>query len=456
MKPELITKSSRMPVVTALILLFFITVLTAGYFISINQPGITGALVIIIAGLIISGASLFGLLWHNRQVNLYKRLYREQLDKPNVNPELIRAEKKFKSLIENNSDVIALLDAKGYIMYESPSIERVMGFTPEELIGSHSFDLLHPEETEYVRDLLQEILSVPGKHLQVVIRARHKNGSWKWLEVDIQNRLEDEAVNAVVLNYRDVTERIASERNLEKKIKERTRELESVNKELEAFAYSVSHDLRAPLRSIDGFSQALVEDYNDRLDDTGRDYLARVRAASQRMGNLIDDILSLSRITRKELEVTEVDLSELVVSITGELNKIAPERKVEFIIQKGLRAKGDRILLQAALNNLLENAYKFTSKKEEARIEFGCSKENNRTVCFVKDNGAGFDMKYAGKLFSPFQRLHHADEFSGTGIGLANVQKAIRRHGGEVWAESEKDRGAAFFFTLNEKYIRLE
>lgn len=418
--------------------------------------------IIVIAGLIVIGASVAaGLIWHSRQSLLYRTLYQEQLEKEKINRELIKAEKKFKGLIENNLDVIVLLDAQGNILYESPSIKRVLGYSQDERTGKHSFGLLHPDEVSYVAGLLEELLSVPGKHINIVVRIRHKDGSWRSIELDAQNLLEDESINAIVLNYRDVTERIEAENrikelnsSLERKVRERTYELEAANKELEAFAYSVSHDLRSPLRSIDGFSQALFEDYAPRLDEEGLNYLTRVRAATQRMGKLIDDILSLSRITRKELDISEVNLSEMVRSITDELLKISPERKVELIIQDGLLAKGDKGLLQAALGNLLENAFKFTSRIEKAKIEFGCSKADGKSICFVKDNGAGFDMKYADKLFSPFQRLHTVEEFPGTGIGLANVQKVIRRHGGNIWVESEKDRGAAFYFTLYDKYTR--
>ncbi len=419
-------------------------------------------LILIIAGLFVAAASVgAGLIWRNRQAKLYKTLYQEQLEKEKINRELLKAEAKFKRLIENNSDVIALLDAEGNILYESPAIQKVLGYEPDELVGIHALDVLHPDELDYVAGLLKEVVYKPLKQIEAVMRARHKNGEWRFIEVDAKNQLEDEAVKAIVLNYRDITERVVAEKkikelnsSLEKKIRERTHELETANRELEAFAYSVSHDLRAPLRSINGFSQALMEDYVEKLDDTARSYLSRVRAGSQRMGQLIDDILSLSRITRKDLELSDVDLSGMVRSIADELVKISPERKVEFVIEEGILTRGDKGLLSAALNNLLENAYKFTSKQAEARIEFGCTKADGRSICFVKDNGAGFDMKYADKLFTPFQRLHTTEDFPGTGIGLANVRKVIRRHGGDVWVKSEKNRGAAFYFTLHEKYTR--
>lgn len=235
---------------------------------------------------------------------------------------------------------------------------------------------------------------------------------------------------------------------LEQRVAERTVQLEAANKELEAFCYSVSHDLRAPLRSIAGFSQALLEDWGDKLDEEGKDYLLRVRAAGFRMGLLIDDLLQLSRLTRAEMSRDRVDLSALARAVTAELQRTQPERRVEVIIADGLLAQGDARLLRAALENLLSNAWKFTGKRPEGRIEFGVIEHNARPAYFVRDNGAGFDMTYADKLFRPFQRLHSPIEFEGTGVGLATVQRIIHRHGGDVWADGAEEQGATFYFTL--------
>ena len=236
---------------------------------------------------------------------------------------------------------------------------------------------------------------------------------------------------------------------LELRVLQRTTELEATNKELESFAYSVSHDLRAPLRGMDGFSQALQEDYAGKLDDEGKRYLQRIRAAAQRMGQLIDDMLKLSRTTRREMKIGKVDLSEMAENITAELQESDPGRKVESIIREGQVVRGDAQLLRVVMENLLGNAWKFTGKCPQARIEFGVQEEQGKPVFFVRDNGAGFDMAYADKLFMAFQRLHSMDAFSGTGVGLANVQRVIRRHGGRVWGESDGEgKGATFYFTL--------
>jgi light-regulated signal transduction histidine kinase (bacteriophytochrome) len=235
---------------------------------------------------------------------------------------------------------------------------------------------------------------------------------------------------------------------LGRKVTVLTERIEAMNQELESFNYSVSHDLRAPLRSIDGFSQAVLEDCGPKLDDQGRKHLERVRAATQRMGQLIDDLLGLSTLTRAEMKVERIDLSDLARRVYDDIRKGQPERHVELSIQDGLAAEGDPRLLRAALDNLLRNAWKFTSRKAAARIEFGSSQENGKPAYFVKDNGAGFDMRYAHKLFGAFQRLHPATEFEGTGIGLATVQRVVRRHGGRVWAEGAVDKGATFYFTL--------
>jgi signal transduction histidine kinase len=238
---------------------------------------------------------------------------------------------------------------------------------------------------------------------------------------------------------------------LERRVEERTAQLEAANKELEAFSYSVSHDLRAPLRSIDGFSQAVLEDYSDRLDAFGKESLQRVRTAAVRMGTLIDDMLKLSRVTRSELRKESFDLTAMAKSIAKVLEDEEPARRVEFSIGEGLTVDGDARLLRVAMENLLGNAWKYTSHHDHARIELGRAEKDGRPVFYVRDDGAGFDPRYSNRLFGAFQRLHGAKDFPGTGIGLATVQRIIRRHGGEIWAEAEVEKGATFYFSVNGK-----
>ena len=235
---------------------------------------------------------------------------------------------------------------------------------------------------------------------------------------------------------------------LEKRVHIRTAQLEVANKELEAFSYSVSHDLRAPLRALDGFSAALITGYTDRLDGQGRHYLERIQAASRRMGQLINDLLNLSRVTRREMTRSSVDLSALTKKIVMELQAQEPQRQVEFVIAEGMMVQGDAHLLRLALENLLSNAWKFTGPHSQARIEVGVMKRTEEAIHFVRDNGVGFDMAYSDKLFIPFQRLHSMHEFPGTGIGLATVHRIITRHGGRIWPEAAVNQGASFYFTL--------
>jgi signal transduction histidine kinase len=225
-------------------------------------------------------------------------------------------------------------------------------------------------------------------------------------------------------------------------------ELTVANKELDAFAYSVSHDLRAPLRSIDGFSQVLLDDYAGVLDDQGQHFLGRVRAASQRMGALIDDMLNLSRITRMEMNPQPIDLSAMAAEVATELRAAHPDRDVAFRVEPDVAGEGDARLLRVVLHNLIGNGWKYTGKCTEPRVEFGARSENGARVYFVRDNGAGFDMRYADKLFGEFQRLHAQDEFEGTGVGLATARRIVNRHGGRIWAESAVGEGATFYFTL--------
>ncbi len=249
-------------------------------------------------------------------------------------------------------------------------------------------------------------------------------------------------------NRREQAEALLRQANseLEERVQMRTRQLEAANTELAAFSYSVSHDLRAPLRSIDGFSEILLKRHAEQLDDTGRDYLGRVRRATRRMGELIEDLLELSSVTRSEILREEVDLSGIVENVIREFE--AGNRQIEWAIQADVRGIADVRLMKIALENLIGNAWKFTSLRNEAKIEFGVFEQGGEKILYVRDNGAGFDMKYAGKLFGAFQRLHKAEEFDGTGIGLATVQRIIHRHGGRIWAEGEVNVGAAFYFTL--------
>ena len=239
-----------------------------------------------------------------------------------------------------------------------------------------------------------------------------------------------------------------SNANLEARVAERTRELQVSNQELEAFSYSVSHDLRAPLRTIDGFSLALQEDFADVLNEEGRDYINRVRAGVQRMGQLIDALLQLSRVTRADVQREKVDLSSLATLVFNDLRAADPDRQITFMAEPGVAVMGDARLLRIALENLIGNAWKFTSKTQDPRIEFGSGTRDGQTIYFVRDNGAGFDMQYVDRLFTAFQRLHGDRDFKGSGIGLATVSRIIRRHHGTIHAESELGHGATFFFTL--------
>jgi signal transduction histidine kinase len=248
----------------------------------------------------------------------------------------------------------------------------------------------------------------------------------------------------VVLNLQ-----IRKRKQAEEELRQKALLLEAANKELETFSYSASHDLRAPLRTIDGLSGIVLEDYMDKLGEEGKNLLERIRVASRRMGLLIDALLNLSRLSRSEMVMKTVNLSALAQTVVADLKRTQPERDVEFVIAEGLAVQGDENLLYAMLQNLLGNAWKFTAKRKKARIEFGVAEHNGKSSYFVRDNGTGFNMAHSDKLFAPFQRLHHNDEFAGLGIGLSTVQRIIRRHGGDIRAEGEDGNGATFYFTLN-------
>ena len=331
--------------------------------------------------------------------------------------------------------------------------EKVYGFTREEAIGRDPHDLLKTEHPTGLAVVDRE-LELEGRW-RGELGQRTKDGRRITVESLMLVVREPDGKGTVLETNRDVTDRKRAEEevrslviDLERRVRERTSELETANKELESFAYSVSHDLRAPLRGIDGWSLALAEDFGSLLDETGRQYVARVRGEAQRMGMLIDDLLKLSRVTRTEMYRESLDLTSLACSSAARLSELHKTRRIEFVIANVSRADGDARLLDIAITNLFENAIKFTGKCADARIEFGETSTEQGPAFYVRDNGVGFDMTHAAKLFTAFQRLHKASEFPGTGIGLTTVARIVHRHGGRIWAESAPDRGATFYFSL--------
>jgi light-regulated signal transduction histidine kinase (bacteriophytochrome) len=284
-----------------------------------------------------------------------------------------------------------------------------------------------------------------------------RQGEIRWVsDAAVELTGDNGASTGFIGILQDITDRKRAEEEvrllnvvLEQRVRERTAELEASNKELESFSYSVSHDLRAPLRGIDGYSKLLVDEYGSQLNDEAHSYLLNIRKAAQKMGQLIDDLLLLSRVTRAEMHREETDLSTLAREIFETLSSHEPSRRVETFIKPNMMIQADPNLIRIMLRNLIGNAWKFTSKTPQPRIEVSSFKENGETIYFIRDNGAGFDMKYANRLFTAFQRLHNPGDFDGTGIGLATVQRVINRHGGRIWAKGEVNQGATFLFVIN-------
>ena len=367
------------------------------------------------------------------------------------------------TVIDRSPFAMWISDTDGTVFRTNRALQDNLQLTDDQIVGK--YNVLHDEnlERQGVMPLVRAVFEdLAPARFSIPWKANHagevdfSGGRDQYIDVSMFPKSgADGTLEHVICQWVDITDQKRAEhelrelsRTLEDRVKERTVELTAANKELEAFAYSVSHDLRSPLRGIDGFSKALLDDYQDKLDDTGKDYLNRVRAGTQRMGTLIDDLLELSRLTRTEMHRQRLDLGEMARKITIELQRDEPDRRAEFEIAPGLTGSGDRVLVEAALENLLRNAWKFTGQCERATIEVGVTAHDGERVYHVRDNGAGFDMAYADKLFGPFQRLHDATEYPGTGIGLAIVHRVILRHGGRVWAEGEVDKGATFYFTL--------
>ena len=357
---------------------------------------------------------------------------------------LEEAHSKLAAIVESADDAMIAEDLEGIIVSWNRGAEIVYGYNAKEIVGKSVSLLMAPSHPdEYIEVLAKIARGETIKHYET--QRRRKNGQIIDVSLTI-SPLKDTSgkiISASIID-RDITEK----KKLERGMAQARDVAEATNRELEAFSYSVSHDLRAPLRSIDGFSQALLEDYQDKLDDTAKSYLDRVRKATQYMGRLIDDMLKLSRVTRSGLHHASVDMSTMVREISEKLQQNDPVRTVDVIIREGVFVNGDSNLLKIALENLVNNAWKFTSKEARPQFEFGTTVKEGKTACFIRDNGVGFDMTYVNKLFGAFQRLHTSLEFPGTGIGLATVQRIINRHGGQVWAEAEVGKGATFYFTL--------
>jgi len=356
-----------------------------------------------------------------------------------------------QALLSAIPDIVMEVDVdKVYTWANHPGYD----FFGSDVIGKEAAFYFEGEQDTY--DTVSPLFGGDENTIYVESWQRRKDGqkrllAW-WCRV-----LKNESGNVIgaLSSARDITyQKMAEEEilklniQLEQRVYERTAQLEAANRELEAFSYSVSHDLRAPLRSINGFSQALLDDYRDKLDEAGKSYLERVCNAAQRMGVQIDDMIMLSKVLKSEFKLEAIDLSGMIRAIDEARRENNPNRAIDLAVQEGVIVRGDPHLMRIVLENLMDNAFKFTGKQAHPRIEFGATERGGKPVCFVRDNGVGFDMAYAGKLFGAFQRLHTMDEFAGSGIGLATVKRIINRHGGRIWAEGEVGKGATFYFTI--------
>jgi PAS domain S-box-containing protein len=385
-----------------------------------------------------------------------------EIERRETESALRTSESRFRSLSESSPIGVYQFDAQSNCIYVNKRWCEITGISYQEAMNKGWRKILPPEELLNLQTAWQAFINGTGEFSHKLC-FRHRDGKDRWIQFHARRLAAfGNEPGGFVGTIDDITAEMEAESeirrlnaSLEERVAERTAQLAAANAELEAFSYSVSHDLRSPLRAIDGFSRAIAEDYAPAFDENGRDYLRRIREASQRMAQLIDDLLRLSRATRTQMRLDTIDLAELARVIATELREAdAPDRIVEFSCAPTLPARVDRDLMRIVLDNLLGNAWKYTRKQPTPKIEFTVaaaspdSADPQALIYTVSDNGAGFDMRYAGKLFAPFQRLHSRTEFEGTGIGLATVRRIITRHGGRVWAESALGQGTRIHFTL--------
>jgi len=400
-----------------------------------------------VSGILVFLVVLAGFLWQRRQQLLYLELSKENTRRKAIlDP--------FDFLVKYSNDIVLICDNQNKVLRANERALASYGYTREEIAGVGMASLIAPAELNTFQGEWNKI----AQKGMITAESIHKKKDNSTFPVEIVVHLiKIEEKNFLQVVVRDISERKVKEADfkklnssLEERVKERTDQLETANKELEAFAYSVSHDLRAPLRGIDGWSQALAEDYKDSLGEKGMQILNRIRSETVRMGQLIDDLLKFSRETRSDIKWQEVDMTAIAQTIADRLQQANATRQIKFVVQPGIKAVGDPRLLEIALTNLLDNAVKYTLESPHAQILFGEVYQQGKKVFLVRDNGIGFDMAYAHKLFKVFQRLHKSSLYPGTGIGLATVHRIITRHGGRIWAEAQANQGASFYFTLKD------
>ncbi len=369
---------------------------------------------------------------------------------------LHKSQQRYSEMVESVNEVIFRSDTEGRLTFLNSFWRTVSGYRVDQALGKSLASFLHPDDCASAQAHFADVIAGRQPECRCELRLRTRKGEIRWIEAAGRPIVDvDEAPLGIAGTLSDISSRKVAEltlknvnQDLEARVHQRTAELEASNQELEAFSYSVSHDLRAPLRAIDGFARILEEELADRLDDDSRGHINRIRKATQRMAHLTDALIELARLTREPLRKETFDLSAMAVQIMDELRAGEPARVVELEIGQGLMVTADRVLVLVLLENLLHNAWKFSAREPVTRITFRAGRENGQRVFCIEDNGAGFDMAFAANLFRPFHRLHSASEFSGTGIGLATVQRIIQRHGGMIWAYSNPGDGARFCFTL--------
>ena len=391
----------------------------------------------------------------------------------NTSYELIASTEKSQLLPHEAMDIINFapifivgFDKKGNIIFLNREIEKKTGYTQEEILNTPITTILpalKPKINEFLSELLSEKLILVD--FEYPLRKKSGGeiiGSWQSSTIkDKQGNIPHVMLFGIDINIRkqaesklvDAFEKIQIH---EKELESFSQRLEDANKHLDSFAYSVSHDLRGPLRAIGSFSQLLIEEYGNKVDNEMKHYLDRISKGAQKMGELIDDLLSFSRATRGEINYEEVEVETIIKNVIKEQQEAQPEKNIEFIINPLQKVEADKKMIEVIFTNLINNAVKYTSKRDKPHIEIGCEQKEDEIMFFVKDNGVGFDMKYQDKLFGAFQRLHSAEEYDGTGIGLATVKRLVSKHGGNIWAEAEVDRGATFYFTLpSKKFVEI-